>query len=110
MNPAGLVFLTPEGKISRYVNGVKFDPQTVRLSLVESSEGKVGTVIDQLFLTCFQYDGHQGRYAFTAIWLMRAGGCVMIIVVATVLTRMFLKERRQLAAEKNQQGQPPLTA
>jgi protein SCO1/2 len=108
-HPAGLIFLTPEGKIARYLGGVKFDPKTVRLSLVESSDGKIGSVIDQLFLTCFQFDGHQGRYAFTAIWLMRSGGIAVIIVVATVLTRLFLKERRQLAAEQRN-GQPPLAA
>ena len=93
-HPAVLTLATPEGKISRYLYGVQFDPSTLRLSLVEASDGKVGSSIDKLYLTCFAYDGAQGKYAFAAMSAMRTGGVLIMIVVAAVLIRMFRREAK----------------
>ncbi len=83
----------PDGRISRYLTGVNYDPKTVRMSLVEASDGKIGTKMDQLFLTCFQYDGKQGKYAVFAMGVMRLGGILTVLVVSMVLLRLFLRER-----------------
>jgi protein SCO1/2 len=98
-HPAGLILCTPEGKISRYLYGVKFDEKTLRLSLVEASEGKVGTTTDRFLLTCFQYDGHQGKYAFVAMSLMRWGGALTLIVLTSVLIWLFRRDARRKALE-----------
>ncbi len=57
---AALILCTPDGRVSRYLGGVLYNPQTLRLSLVEASEGKVGSAVDQFFLSCFHYDA-EGR-------------------------------------------------
>jgi len=101
-HPAVIMVCMPDGKVSRYLYGVRFNPQTLRLSLVEASNGKVGSAVDKLYLTCFQYDGRQGKYALAAIGIMRAGGVLVMIIVATVLIRMFRKEARQRAQEQSQ--------
>jgi protein SCO1/2 len=98
-HPAGIILCTPEGKISRYLYGVKFDEKTLRLSLVEASEGKIGTIGDRFLLTCFQFDGHQGRYAFLAMSLMRWGGALTLIVLTTVMIRLFRRDARRKALE-----------
>jgi protein SCO1/2 len=97
-HPAVIVMCMPEGKISRYLYGVRFDPQTVRLSLVEASNGKIGNSFDQAYLTCFQYDGRQGKYAVAAMGVMRTGGVLMIIIVAGALFRLLRKELKEKAA------------
>ena len=66
--------LTPEGRVSRYLYGVQHDPQTLRLSLVEASEGKIGIAVDKFLLFCFHYDADEGRYAPAAMNIMRVGG------------------------------------
>ncbi|HWE02809.1 MAG TPA: SCO family protein [Tepidisphaeraceae bacterium] len=88
-HPAVVVLATPQGMISRYLYGVKFDPTTMRLSLVEASNNQIGTTIDQFVLTCFQFDGKQGKYAWVAINLMKLGGAVMILFVGGAI--FFLK-------------------
>jgi protein SCO1/2 len=98
-HPAGLILCTPEGKISRYLYGVKFDEKTLRLSLVEAGEGKIGTTTDRFLLTCFQYDGHQGRYAMTAMSLMRWGGALTLIALVVVMTIVFRRDARRRALE-----------
>lgn len=93
-HPAALTLSTPDGRISRYLYGVRFDPTTLRESLVEASDGKIGNTLDQIYLTCFRYDGHQGKYAMAAIGMMRIGGVLIMIVVGTVLIRMLRKEMK----------------
>jgi len=98
-HPAGLIICTPEGKISRYLYGVRFEEKTLRLSLVEASEGKIGTTTDHFLLTCFQYDGRQGKYALAAMGLMRIGGAVTLVVLICVLVWLFRREARRKALE-----------
>jgi protein SCO1/2 len=103
-HPAALTLCMPDGKISRYLYGVRFDPTTLRMSIVEASDGKVGTAVDAFFLTCFRYDGHQGKYAFAAISMMRGGGLIMVIVVGFVLVRMFRREAKLRAQREATAG------
>ena len=102
-HPAVIMVCMPDGKVSRYLYGVRFNPTTLRMSLVEASNGKVGNAIDKLYLTCFQYDGHQGKYAFAALGIMRAGGVFTMIIVAVVLFRIFRKEAKQRELEEQSQ-------
>lgn len=57
---ATLVFCTPDGVISRYLDGVYFEPITLQLSLVEAGEGKIGTSMDRILLFCFDWDATTG--------------------------------------------------
>jgi protein SCO1/2 len=101
-HPAVLIVLTPDGRISRYLYGVRFAPKTVRLSLVEASQNRIGTTMDQVLLVCFQYDGTTGQYALAAMRLMRAAGLITVGGLALVLGRLFLLEhRRRLATGAN---------
>ena len=94
-HPAVLVVLSPEGKVTRYLYGVNYDPTTLRLSLVESAAGKVGSSTDRFILTCFQYDGKQGKYAVMAVRLLQAGALVTVATLGTVIFMLFRWERRR---------------
>ena len=59
---AVITICTPQGRVSRYLYGVQFPEQTLRLSLVEAGEGKVGSTMDKILLYCFHYDAEAGRY------------------------------------------------
>ena len=98
-HPAVLILLTPDGKISRYLYGVKYDPQTLRLSLVEASQGKIGTTIDKLLLTCFHYDSYAGKYNLAAMNLMRGAGVLTVIVLASVIGIALVREKRRRRAD-----------
>ena len=79
---AAAIVLTPEGKISRYLHGITFDPKTVRLSMVEASSGQIGEIVDHLVLMCFKYDPNKRTYAFYAFNIMKygAGFCALILL------------------------------
>jgi len=80
-HPACLIVCMPDGRVSRYLYGVRFDPPTVRLSLVEASNGKIGTHRRPLHAHLLSVRWTQGRYALAAINLMKAGGALSVLAV-----------------------------
>jgi len=91
---AGLTILAPDGKVSRYLFGVEYAPRDLRLALVEASEGKVGTLVDQALLRCFHYDPTRGKYGFAILALVRALGTLTVALLAFFVLRWTLRERR----------------
>ena len=85
----------PDGRIGRYLYGIKFVPETLRLGLVESSEGKIGTTIDHLILFCCAYDPKEGSYALVANRVMTLGGILTLIVLGGALGFFWLREMRK---------------
>ncbi len=90
---AGLVVLTPHGVVSRYLYGVAFEPTDLRLALVESSQGRVGSPIDRLLLLCCRYDPATGRYGWLIWNLLRLGGGATVLVLVGVIGLMLRRER-----------------
>jgi protein SCO1/2 len=93
-HPSGLIILSPEGIVSRYLPGIEFldrndfgnltdDPtKTMRLSLVQAGEGKIGSKADKAFLTCYRYDPHTGKYSADVRKLMSAAGLFTLLLIA----------------------------
>lgn len=106
-HPAVIMILSPDGKITRYLSGVTYDPRTLRLSLVEASEGKIGSLVDQFLLTCLHYDPSLGTYSATAMGIMRIGGAVTIAVLLIVIGGFLWRERRRRNVLKTHSAAKP---
>jgi protein SCO1/2 len=78
---SAVIVLTPAGKVSRYLFGLGFNPRDLRLALVDSSEGKVGSVIDHVLLMCFHYDPATGKYSAAVLTMVRAGGVLTMLAL-----------------------------
>ena len=96
---SGIIVLTPKGKIFRYFFDVRYDslpndPHNLRLTLVEASQNRIGTLTDQILLYCFHYDPMEGKYSATIINIVRLGGIVTILAVGCFLFLMWRHERR----------------
>ena len=104
---SALILATPDGRIHRYLHGIVYDPATLRLSLVEASEGKIGSISDQVQLMfCFQYDPTAGAYGPAAMKIMRAGGLLTVSAVALTLMWLFHRERNRKTAASHAQANP----
>lgn len=62
VHAAGIVVLTPQGKVSKYFYGVKFEPRDLHLALVQSSTNHIGSITDAVLLFCCSYDPATGKY------------------------------------------------
>jgi protein SCO1/2 len=91
---SGLLTTTPEGRLSRYFYGVEYSPRELRLALVESGNGKIGSAVEELLLYCFQYDPTSGRYGPIVMNLVRLGGAVTLVLVVGFVVLMRRRETR----------------
>ena len=94
---SGLLVATPDGRLSRYFYGVEYSPKDLRLALVDSGQGRLGSVVDELLLYCFHYDPANGRYGAVFMNIMRLGGVLTVGLVAGFIVLMRLRESRQTA-------------
>ncbi len=95
---AGIIVLTPTGKISRYFYDIRFSPRDLRLGLVEASSGKIGSPIDQALLFCFHYDPSVGRYGVAVMNFIRLGGVLTMLALGAFIGIQFRRERKRDAS------------
>ena len=97
---AGLTVTTPQGQLARYLYGVDFAPRDLKFSLLEASEGRVGSPIDKALLICFRYDANLGKYTAATMVILRIGATLTIAALAAFFFFALRRERRsrQLAA------------
>jgi protein SCO1/2 len=82
---------TPQGRLARYFYGIEYAPRDLRLGLIEASENKIGSAMDQVLLYCYHYDPATGKYGAAVINLIRLGGVVTLLAVAGLF--LFMRRR-----------------
>lgn len=92
-HPAGIIVLTPQGRISRYFYGLDYSPTDLRLSLVEASANKIGSLVDQVLLRCYHYDPITGKYTLAVMNVLRVAGVTTVLILGTVLVVMLRREQ-----------------
>ncbi len=90
----GVMLLTPQGKTARYFYGIDFSPRDMRLGLIEASENKIGSPIDQLLLFCYHYDPATGKYGIIITNVIRLAGIATVLALGTFIGLMLRSERK----------------
>ena len=87
-----LIMLSPEGKITRYLNGIEQLPFDVKMALMEAGEGKVGPTIAKNLLYCFSYDPKAKTYIF--MW-EKVAATVMLAIMLGFFIYLVKTSRRE---------------
>jgi protein SCO1/2 len=103
---AGVVLLTPDGKVSQYLFGVKFPARTLRLGLVHASDHRIGNLVDQFLLLCCRYDASTGRYTLVIHRVMQGLGIATALLLAGFLLVLRRMERRRGGWDLPDDGEP----
>ena len=91
---AGIEVLTPSGHISRYFYGIEYSPRDIRLGLIEASNERIGTPIDDFLLFCYHYDPATGKYGASVLRMVRLGGILTVLAFLSFLTISLRRERQ----------------
>jgi protein SCO1/2 len=97
---AGIVVVTPEGTIARYLYGFEFAPKDIRFALIEASAGRIGSPVDQLILSCYHYDPTRGRYGVYAVGLVRIFGALTVVLLGGFIAVMLRRDRVRARKER----------
>ena len=96
-HPAGIVVATPEGKLTRYLYGLEFPANDLRLSLVEGAENKIGSPVDQILLRCFRYDPETGQYTLAIMTIIRFAGVTTVLLMGGAWWAWWRWQKRKTA-------------
>jgi len=97
---SAIMVATPSGRLSHYFYGIEYPPRDLRLGLVEASENKIGSPVDQILLYCYHYDPHTGKYTAMVLNIVRLAGALTLLILLPLLIwlwRADLTGRRPLA-------------
>lgn len=94
LHPDGIVMATPDGHISRYFMRLDYNPRDMRYSIIESSKDHIGTIIDQIALTCFHYNPTTGKYTLQFMLVLRLVGAAFVLGSVGAIALAVMGEKR----------------
>jgi protein SCO1/2 len=94
-HPTGIIVLTPDGRLARYLFGIEYGPRDLRYAFVEASAGKVGNAVDALLLYCYHYDPTTGRYGLAIMRALRVAGLATVLALGSFIFVMVRRDRTQ---------------
>lgn len=93
VHASGVMLLTPDARLSRYFYGIDYQPKDLKFGIMESSQRRIGTPVDQLLLFCFHYDPVTGKYGFLIMSVLRLLAMVTVFVLLAYVYVMVRRER-----------------
>ena len=93
-HPTGIMVLTADGHLSRYLFGVEYWPRDLRFALIDASAGKIGSPVEQVLLYCYHYDPETGRYGFVIMRAIRIAAAATVFALGAFIFLMIKRERR----------------
>lgn len=90
-HPTSLIVLSPEGKISRYLYGIKQLPFDLKMAVIEASQGRVGPTISKVLQFCFSYDREGQKYAFN---FTRVGGSIILLFLTIFVIAISIRRKK----------------
>jgi protein SCO1/2 len=92
---SAIIVLTSAGRISQYLYGIEYSARDLRLSVVQASQNRIGSVVDSVLLYCYHYDPATGKYGLAIMTTLRITGCATVMALGVFI---FLGLRRDTTA------------
>ena len=109
-HPTVIMILKPNGQVARYLYGLEYNPNDVRIGLLEASNGKSISTIERVILYCYHYDPQGGKYVIVATRVMQIGGGITGIALIAFLSVLWARDRkRHPPSPRTPPSKPPTT-
>ena len=105
-HPGVITLLSPEGTVARYLYGLQYPSRDLRFGLLEAAEGRVGSPVDKLILSCFRWDVSSGRYTPFAFGFMRVGGVLSLVFIGGLGLVLWRRDGHQEEPPRSSANDP----
>jgi protein SCO1 len=89
---SAIMVLTPKGKIARYFYGIEYSVRDLKWALMEASQNRIGSLVDQVMIFCFHYDPTSGKYGFAIMNTLRVAGLLTVLLLGGFIFLMLRRE------------------
>ncbi len=93
-HPSGIIVLSPEGKITQYFFGIRFDPKHLATAIEQARTGKRGSFAEEILLYCFHYDPAAHKNGKIILHAIRLVGLIGFLSLAALLFYLSFTRRR----------------
>jgi len=99
VHAAALIVLSPELKITRYLNGIYFQPFEFKMALIEASKGQTGPTINRILQYCYAYDPQGKQYVLN---ITRVSGILISFIAIgfflwLAIKPLFRRKQQQIS-------------
>jgi len=92
VHAAPLMMLSPDGKITRYLYGLFFNPWDVKMAVIEASKGQSRPTINKVLDYCFSYDAEGKKYVFNITKI--AATVILLTALSLFLYLVFTRKKK----------------
>lgn len=89
---ATVIVLSPEGKITRYLNGTYFLPFEFKLAMLEASKGQAGPTINKILQYCYSYDPVGQAYVLN---ITKITGTIILAMGIIIFLLLVIRKPRK---------------
>ena len=100
VHAGALIITSPEGKVTRYINGIRYLPFDIKMALVEASDGRVGPTIAKIMQFCYAYDPDARTYTLDITRI----GMIGTLLLVGVFVLVFIVRPGKRAGKGEQHG------
>ncbi|OFX83334.1 MAG: hypothetical protein A2W99_12005 [Bacteroidetes bacterium GWF2_33_16] len=91
-HPSGIILVSPQGKITRYLYGLEFLPFDLKMAIIESQKGLARPTINKVLEYCFNYDPRGQGYTLS---VTRITGTIIIFIAIVVFLSLIVSRRKK---------------
>ena len=96
IHPAGLVVISPDGQITRYLSGIKYLSFDLKMAILESAKGEVRPTITKALSFCFSFDPENSKYVLATNKILAT---VILFVVLVFFIYMLIAGKKRKRGE-----------
>lgn len=97
---AGIMVLTPQGRVARYFFGIEYATRDLRMALIDASQGRVGSPVEKILLFCYQYDPSSGKYSLAIVRVIQVASAATLLLLGGFMLTMFYLDKRQAKPQR----------
>lgn len=97
-HPSGVILISPDGMITRYLYGLDFLPFDLKMAIIEAQKGMPKPTINKVLQYCFNYDPKGQSYTLS---ITRVAGTIIMFIAALVFIGLIIGRRKSQKANKS---------
>jgi protein SCO1/2 len=98
VHAGAIIFISPKGKVTRYMYGTTYVPADLQMAAQEAARGEAQPTINKFLKFCFSYDPAGRKYVLNTTTI----GATVIILAALVFVATLVRRGRKTKSEEGE--------